>query len=115
MARVDEEGFIYIVGRRTDMIKSGAHRISAKEIEEILLEIPQVAEAAVVGVEDEILGEAIKAYIVVKDGKTLTAKEVQSYCRINLPAFKIPKFVEFRTEIPKTDSGKPKKHAIDPA
>ncbi len=111
-ARSDEEGFLYIVGRRTDMIKSGAHRISAKEIEEILLEIPQVGEAAVIGVEDEILGEAIKAYVVRKDGETISAQDVLSYCRHNLPAFKIPRFVEFLSEIPKTDSGKSRKHAI---
>jgi len=112
-ARSDEEGFLYIVGRRTDMIKSGAHRISAKEIEEILLEIPQVGEAAVVGVEDEILGEAIKAYIVRKDGESISAQEVLSYCRKNLPSFKIPRSVDFLAEIPKTDSGKSKKYAID--
>lgn len=113
-ARADEEGFLYIIGRRTDMIKSGAHRISAKEIEEILLEIPQVGEAAVVGVEDEILGESIKAYVVVKEGETLSAQAVQAYCRKNLPLFKVPKAVEFLSEIPKTHSGKPRKFAINP-
>ena len=114
-ARADEEGFLYIVGRRTDWIKSGAHRISAKEIEEILLEIAQVGEAAVVGVEDAILGEAIKAYVVVKDGETLSAQTILAYCRKNLPLFKVPKVVEFLSEIPKTDAGKPRKFAINPS
>lgn len=111
-ARVDEEGYLYIVGRRTDMIKSGGHRISTKEIEEILLEMPQVEEAAVVGVEDEILGEALLSYIVVKERESLTAREVRAHCAKNLPSHKVPQHVKFIDRIPKTDSGKPRKFAI---
>ena len=109
MARIDEEGFIYIVSRKSDMIKSGAHRISPKEIEEIILEYSAVHEAAVVGVEDEILGEAIKACVVLKDGFSCTKRELLSHCHKNLPLYKVPQHIEFREELPKTSSGKIRK------
>ena len=109
LARVDEEGFIYIVSRKSDIIKSGAHRISPKEIEEIILEYSAVHEVAVVGVEDEILGEAIKACVVLKDGFSCTKRELLSHCHKNLPLYKVPQHIEFREELPKTSSGKIRK------
>ena len=109
MARIDEEGFIYIVSRKSDIIKSGAHRISPKEIEEIILEYSAVHEAAVVGVEDEILGEAIKACVVLKHGFSCTKRELLSHCHKNLPLYKVPQHIEFREELPKTSSGKIRK------
>ena len=91
------------------MIKSGAHRISPKEIEEIILEHGAVHEAAVIGVEDEILGEAIKACIVLKDGPSCTNRELLAHCHKHLPLYKVPHHIEFLKELPKTSSGKIKK------
>jgi acyl-CoA synthetase (AMP-forming)/AMP-acid ligase II len=112
IARLDDEGYIYIVGRRSDMIKSGAHRISPKEIEEVILEIPAVHEAAVIGISDNILGESIKAFVVLKAGEALDAKEVQRHCQAKLAYFKIPKEVVFLTELPKTNAGKVRRHLL---
>ena len=111
-ARMDEDGYLYIVGRRTDMIKSGAHRISAKEIEEVILEMPAVHEVAVVGEPDEILGESIKAFVVLRPGVQCGKSEIQSYCKSNLPQYKIPRQVVFCGELPKTGSGKVRKHEL---
>jgi acyl-coenzyme A synthetase/AMP-(fatty) acid ligase len=112
IAKMDEEGFLYIVGRQNDMIKSGAHRVSAKEIEEIILELKAVHETAVIGVDDKILGEAIKAFVVLKEGATLDAKEVQRHCALRLASFKIPKEVSFVADLPKTNSGKVRRHML---
>lgn len=112
LAKIDDDGFFYIVSRKSDMIKSGAHRISPKEIEEILAEHPDVVESAVIGVPDKILGESIKAVIVLKAGSSITDKDILKHCRINLPAFKVPRIVEFRENLPKTSSGKIKKHVL---
>ncbi len=112
LARVDDEGYLTIVSRKSDMIKSGAHRLAPKEIEEILLEHPAVHECAVVGTPDEILGEAIQAVVVLKDGAPCTEKELVHHCRRNLPAFKVPHAVEFRDELPKTASGKIQKNKL---
>jgi len=106
LAKMDEEGYIYIVSRKNDMIKSGSHRIAPKEIEEILCEHEAVHESAVLGVEDDILGETIKACIVLKKDRNCTDKEIIRHCRINLPAFKVPRQVVFLDELPKTASGK---------
>jgi long-chain acyl-CoA synthetase len=112
IGRKDEDGYLYIVGRRSDMIKSGAHRISPKEIEEVILEMHEVHEVGVVGVPDEILGEAIRAVIVLKDGFEQDAKKVQRHCQTKLATFKIPKEVVFTGELPKTSSGKIRKFLL---
>jgi amino acid adenylation domain-containing protein len=109
IAKMDDEGYLYIVGRRSDMIKSGAHRISPKEIEEVIIEIDEVHEVAVTGIEDEILGDAVKAVIVLKDGLQTDAKKIKRHCQKKLAAFKIPKDVVFVGELPKTSSGKIKR------
>lgn len=113
MARRDEEGFLYVVGRKSEMIKSGAHRISPKEIEEVILEVPGVHEVAVVGEKDEILGESIVAFVVPIDGAVLADKEILSYCKGNLPTFKVPQKVRFSDRLPKTESGKVMKHKLE--
>ena len=102
----DSDGFIYIDGRSSDMIKSGANRISPKEIEEVIAELDEVLEVAVIGVPDNILGQNIKAAIVLRPGKSLEIKDVKAYCKNNLADYKIPKIVEFIDTIPKTASGK---------
>jgi acyl-CoA synthetase (AMP-forming)/AMP-acid ligase II len=112
LAKMDDEGYLYIVSRKSDMIKSGAHRIAPKEIEEIILEHEGVHEVAVLGIEDDILGEAIKACVVLKDEKSCTKKEIVAHCRRNLPAYKVPHQVQFYQRLPKTTSGKIKKNEL---
>lgn len=109
LAKADDEGYLYLVGRKSELIKSGAHRIAPKEIEEVLQEHDAVLEAAVIGVDDDILGEAVKACVVLKRGAACYDKELLSHCRKILPAYKIPHIVEFLDELPKTESGKTKK------
>lgn len=112
LATADDEGYLYLVGRKSEMIKSGAHRIAPKEIEEVLLEHHAVYEAAVVGIQDEILGESIKACIVLKEGIVCQEKDLFLHCRQILPVFKVPHIIEFREELPKTESGKTKKKEL---
>jgi len=103
---MDEEGFLYFVSRKDDIIKSRGEKVSPKEVESVLYEIPGVVEAAVVGVSDETLGEAVKAFVVLKKGSALTAKEIIAHCMKHLEDFMVPKIVEFRDSLPKTSSGK---------
>lgn len=112
MASVDPEGYLYIQGRRSDMIKSGAHRIAPKEVEEVIGELDGVAEVAVVGVEDSILGQVIKAVIQKRVGVPLDTLHVKAHCRERLAAYKVPKHVEFVSELPKTASGKIKRFLL---
>jgi len=109
MATVDEDGYIYIMSRKTDIIKSGAHRIAPREIEEALLKDPDVFEAAVVGRPDQILGEAICAFVVLKDDRTSTAEALMRLCRANLPPYKVPKEIFFMKSLPRTENMKVKK------
>jgi len=107
LGRMDEDGYLYVVGRTKDMIKVGGERISAKEIEEAILEIDAVHEVAVIGVDDQTLGEAIKAIIVPRDDKNgLTKRKIQTYLKKIIPLTKIPKYIEFRNNLPKNESGK---------
>ena len=104
--RQDEDGFLYFLGRKDDMIKSKGERISPKEIENKLCEIPGVAEAAVIGVPDEILGQAIKAFIVKKESNSIDQNYILQFCLRNMESFMVPKFVEFISELPKSPNGK---------
>jgi len=107
LGKTDEEGFIFIVGRSKDMIKIGGNRVAAKEIEEALYEHPAVIEAAVLGVPDDVLGEAPKAYLVVKkDHRETIAGEMPSFLQRHLAIYKIPKYYEIRDSLPKNESGK---------
>lgn len=112
IAKMDDEGYLFIISRRNDMIKSGAHRISPKEIEEVILGLPEVHEVSVIGIEDTTLGEVIKAVVVLKEGCTLPAKKVQIHCHENLASFKVPKEVVFANELPKTPAGKVRKYLL---
>ena len=107
----DADGYIFLTGRARDIIKAGGNRVSAKEIEDVVLEIPGVLETAVIGVPDEVLGEAIKAF-VVRCHSTLTEEDVKGHVQRRLPSFKHPKWVEFREELPKNQSGKILKAAL---
>ena len=104
--RSDEEGFLYFVGRKDDILKTRGEKVSPKEVENVLYALPGVREAAVVGVPDPILGMAIKAVIVPTEAGCLTPREVLVHCAKHLEDFMIPKLVEFRESLPKTDSGK---------
>jgi long-chain acyl-CoA synthetase len=106
MARMDEEGYFYIVDRKKDMIKTRGENVYPREVEEVLYRHPKIKEAVVVGLPDAYAGEAIKAYLVLKDGESATAEEVIAFCKTDLAKFKIPQIVEFRTELPKTLIGK---------
>ncbi len=108
LASRDEDGFIYLVARKKEMIKSGANRISPLEIEEVVCRMRGVVECAAVGIPDEILGEAIKL-CVVKNGVLLNENELRLFCKQNLAAFKMPKVVEFMDSLPKTSTGKIKR------
>ncbi|MGN7918157.1 MULTISPECIES: long-chain fatty acid--CoA ligase [Lysobacter] len=105
MARMDEQGFFYIVDRKKDMILVSGFNVYPNEIEDVIAMMPGVLEVAAVGVPDDKSGEAVKVVIVKKD-QALTAEDVKAHARINLTGYKHPKFVEFRTELPKTNVGK---------
>ncbi|OGW49418.1 MAG: long-chain fatty acid--CoA ligase [Nitrospirae bacterium GWC2_57_9] len=106
IARMDDEGYFYIVDRIKDMIKTVGENVYPREVEEVLYAHPKVKEAVVVGIPQDFLGEEIKAYIVLKEGMIATAEEIMAFCRVQLSKFKVPKQVEFRKELPKTLVGK---------
>lgn len=108
----DEEGFLYFVARKDDMIKTKGEKVSPKEIENALMEIQGVIEAAVIGVPDDILGQSIMAFVVAERGKELTEMDVVKYCTRNLEPFMVPKRVEFREGLPKSPNGKVDKKAL---
>ncbi len=110
--RMDEQGYCYFVGRKDDIIKTRGEKVAPKEVENALCELPGVVEVAAVGVPDEILGQAIKVLVVTGD-HTLTEKDVLRHCKQNLEDFMLPKHVVFCDELPKTDSLKVQKRAIE--
>jgi acyl-CoA synthetase (AMP-forming)/AMP-acid ligase II len=106
LARMDEEGFVYIVDRRKDMIVSGGENIYPREIEEVLYRHPKIQDAAVIGIPDPMWGESVKAIIVLKKGETMKGEEVIEYCKRYLASYKKPKSVEFVEILPRNPSGK---------
>jgi acyl-CoA synthetase (AMP-forming)/AMP-acid ligase II len=106
LARLDEEGFVYIVDRKKDMIVSGGENIYPREIEEVLYSHPKIEDAAIIGVPDSLWGESVKAVIVLKKGETLAEEDVIDYCKGHLASYKKPKFVEFVESLPRNPSGK---------
>ena len=106
MARVDEEGYYYLVDRKFDMIISGGENIYPAEIEAVLYRHPKIAEAAVIGVPDEAWGESVKAVLVPKAGEEATEEEIIRYCREHVAGYKVPRSVDFLEDLPKTDTGK---------
>jgi long-chain acyl-CoA synthetase len=110
--RMDEQGYLYFVGRKDDIIKTRGEKVSPREVEDVLHAMPGVAEVAVIGVPDEVLGEAIKAVVRSQAGVKLTAEEVIYWCSLKLENFMVPKFVEFQGELPKTATGKISKREL---
>lgn len=106
LARMDADGYFYITGRKKEIIKTGGNRVSAKEIEECILEHEAVLEVAVIGIPDDLLGEKVKAYVVLKDGYQAASKELRAFCKIKLAEHKIPRIFEFADSLPKYQSGK---------
>lgn len=112
MFRTDEEGFLYFVARKDDIIKSRGEKVSPREVENALYAIAGVLEAAVVGVSDEILGQAVKAFVVLRPGYSYTEKDIIRHCLTRLENFMAPKYVEFVASLPRTDTGKIKKTGL---
>jgi amino acid adenylation domain-containing protein len=110
--RTDEDGFLYWVGRKDDIIKSRGEKVSPREVEDVLHQHPQIAEAAVVGVADAVLGQAVKAVVRLQPGAELTVRDVQAHCRAFLEDFMVPQQVEFRDTLPKTPNGKIDKQVL---
>lgn len=110
--RTDSEGWLYFVARRDDIIKSRGEKVSPKEVENTLYSLEGVLEAAVIGVHDPILGQAVKAFLVLKDGQAYTEREVIKFCLSRMESFMAPKYVQFVAELPKTNTGKIKKTGL---
>jgi amino acid adenylation domain-containing protein len=110
--KLDEEGYLYFVGRMDDIIKSRGEKVAPKEVESAIVDLPGVREAAVIGVPDDILGQAVKAFVVLEDGSTVTDREILHQCAKRLENFMVPKFVEIVAELPKTTTGKIKKTGL---
>jgi long-chain acyl-CoA synthetase len=106
IARMDEDGYFYIVDRLKDLIIVSGFNVVPREVEEVLFEHPKIQEAVVAGVPDSKSGEVVKAYVVLKSGETDTPEDIIAFCRERLAAYKVPKQVEFRAELPKTLVGK---------
>lgn len=102
----DEDGYIFIVDRKKDMIIAGGFNIYPREIDEVLFAHPKVAEAISLGVPDEYRGETVKAFVVLKAGQSATAEEIIAFCRERLTGYKVPRMVEFRDSLPKSAVGK---------
>ncbi|PWW32001.1 long-chain acyl-CoA synthetase [Cytobacillus oceanisediminis] len=112
IGRVDEDGFLYIVDRKKDLIIASGYNIYPRDIEEVLYEHPAVQEAVVIGVPDVYRGETVKAVLVLKAGKTVSEEDIISYCKQNMASYKVPAIVEFRDELPKTNVGKILRRAL---
>jgi len=106
LVKIDDESFLYFVGRRDTMIKSSGFRISPTEVEEVLFQSGKLQGAAVIGLPDDVLGQSIKAFVVPRDGAAIRAQDLLTHCSEKLPRYMVPKFVEILSELPKTSSGK---------
>ncbi len=102
---MNEQGFVKIVDRKKDMILVSGFNVYPNELEDVIAQNPKVLECAAVGVPDEKSGEVVKIYVVKKD-ESLTEAELKEFCKANLTSYKLPKYIEFRTELPKTNVGK---------
>lgn len=106
IASIDEEGYVYIVDRKKDLIIASGYNIYPRDVEEIIYQHPAIQEAVVVGIPDSYRGETVKAVVVLKEGKTFTEEELITYCRDNMATYKAPHVIEFREDLPKTNVGK---------
>lgn len=109
---MDEEGYLYWVGRKDDIIKTRGEKVSPREVEDVLYSMPQISDAAVAGVADPVLGQAIQAYVTLKPGALLSEQEILRYCKEHLEDFMVPKIVEIRAALPATTTVKISKRAL---
>jgi len=112
IGKMDEDGFFYIVDRKKDLIIVGGLNVYPREVEEVIYTHPAVVEAAVIGIPDELRGEAVKAVVVLKPDLEVKEKEIIKYCRERLATYKVPRYVEFKDALPKTGTGKILKRAL---
>ena len=106
IAKMDADGYFYIVDRKKDLIIASGFNIVPREVEEVLFQHPKVMEATVVGIPDPKRGETVKAYVVLKDGESSSEEEIRAFCKERIAPYKVPAMVEFRKELPKTQAGK---------
>ena len=117
LGRLDADGFLYLAGRRSDMIKTGAHRVHPCDVEEVIAEIAGVIDSAVVGIDDDTLGQVVKAFVVMDpppqdDALGRTDMAIRAHCRARLAPYKIPRHIEFVDALPRTASGKVRRVAL---
>lgn len=112
IGRFDPDGFLFLEGRRSDIIKVGAHRIQPQDVEHVICELEGVEEVAAIGIEDELLGEVLKVCVVATPDATLTEQQIRRHCLAKLPGYKVPRHVEFVTTLPRTASGKLRRFAL---
>jgi long-chain acyl-CoA synthetase len=112
LARIDEDGYIFLVDRKKDMLKTSGYQVWPREIEEVISAHPAVREVGVAGIPDAIKGEVAKAWVVLKAGQHVTAEEIRAYCKDKLAPYKVPAQVEFRADLPKTMVGKVLRRAL---
>ena len=106
IARMDEDGYFYIVDRKKELIKPGGFQVWPREVEEAIMSNPKVLEVGVGGIPDPKSGETVKAWVVLKPGESITEEELKEYCKAILAPYKVPRYIEFRSELPKTTVGK---------
>jgi acyl-CoA synthetase (AMP-forming)/AMP-acid ligase II len=106
LVRMDDDGFLYYVGRRDGMIKSSGFRISPMEVEEVLFQTGKIRHAAAIGVPDELVGQAVKAFVVPCDGEPVDTTRLSTFCEDRLPRYMVPRFFEVLEALPLTSSGK---------
>jgi len=109
LCRMDEEGYVYFVSRNDDMIKSRGEKVAPKEVETTLMNFAGVKEAAVIGVPDPVLGQAVKAFVVLESGARLGEKDLQRLCHERLESYMVPKHIAIVPSLPRTDTGKIRK------
>ena len=112
MGHLDADGFLYLDGRRSDMIKTGAHRVHPNDIEDVIHEVPGVTEVAVVGIDDSVLGQVVKAFVVAPGLPPHSENMIKAHCRERLASYKIPREIEFVSALPRTASGKVRRAAL---
>ena len=112
IATMDEDGFVTIVDRKKDMMICSGFNVYPRDIDEVLYAHPKVLETCCIGVPDEIRGESPKAYVVLKPGETAAAEELLAFCREKLTGYKVPRYIEFINELPRTQVGKPDRKAL---
>ena len=113
IAKFDDDGYLYLVGRRTEVIFVGGFKVYAQEVEKVLLEHPAVAEAAVIGVPRSISGEIVKAFIVLKKDEKATSKDLIEHCKKKLSYYKVPRIIDFLSEMPRSSIGEILKRKLE--